>query len=72
MKEKIYEIVVYVAPLVAGFITSVVIPFVIQRFTKKYLTKKIDEVNSGTQIEAINKKLARIEKELLEMRGKTK
>lgn len=72
MKEKIYEIVVYVAPLVAGFITSVVIPFVIQRFTKKYLTKKIDEVNSGTQIEAINKKLARIEKELLEMRGKTR
>ena len=41
MKEKIMEIIIYVAPLAAGFITSVVIPFIIKRFSIKSLEKKI-------------------------------
>ena len=72
MKEKIMEIVVYLAPLVAGFITSVVIPYIIKRFTVNSLQKRINEVNEGSQFEIINKKIDRIENEILEMRGKRK
>lgn len=72
MKEKIYETVVYVAPLVAGFITSVVIPFVIQRFTKKYLIKKINEVSEAKEFKEIKEELKEIKREILEMRGKRK
>lgn len=72
MEEKIMEIIVYVAPLVAGFITSILIPFLIKRFSVKYLKKRIDEVNEGKELQEINKKLDRIEKEILEMRGKRK
>ena len=66
------EIIIYVAPLAAGFITSVVIPFIIKRFSIKSLEKKINEVNSGKELEDINKKLDKIENEILEMRGKRK
>lgn len=72
MKEKIMEIIIYVAPLAAGFITSVVIPFIIKRFSIKSLEKKINEVNSGKELEDINKKLDKIENEILEMMGKRK
>ena len=72
MEEKIIEIVNYVAPLVAGFITSILIPFIIKRFSIKSLEKKINEVNSGKQLENVNERLDRIEKEILEMRGKRK
>lgn len=72
MEEKIMEIIVYVAPLVAGFITSILIPFLIKRFSVKYLKKRIDEVNEGKELQEVNKKLDRIEKEILEMRGKRK
>lgn len=72
MKEQIYEIIIYVAPLVAGFITSIIIPLIIQRFSKKYLQKKIDEVNEGKELKEIKKELADIKKEILEMRGKIK
>lgn len=72
MEEKIIEIISCVAPLVAGFITSILIPFIIERFTMKILVKKINEVNSGKQLEDINERLDRIEKEILEMRGKRK
>lgn len=72
MKEQIYEIIVYVAPLVAGFITSTVIPLIIQRFSKKYLQKKINELSEGEQLKEIKKELSNIKKEILEMRGKAK
>ena len=72
MEEKIIEIINYVAPLVAGFITSILIPFIIKRFSIKSLEKKINEVNSGKQLENVNERLDRIEKEILEMRGKRK
>lgn len=72
MKEKIMEIIVYVAPLVAGFITSVLIPFIIKKFSIKSLEKKINEVNEPNQLKEIKEELAEIKKEILEMRGKTK
>lgn len=70
MKEQIVELIQYVAPLVAGFVTSILIPFLIKRVSVKSLKDKIDEVNSGKQLEEINTKLTKIENEILEMRGK--
>lgn len=70
--EKIYDLIIYIAPLVAGFITSTVIPLVIKKFAMGKFADKINEVNSGKQFEDINKKLSKIENEILEMRGKTK
>lgn len=72
MKEKIMEIIVYCAPLVSGFITSIFIPFLIKKWSIRRLQKKIDEINSGKQLEDINKQLKEIHKEILEMRGKRK
>lgn len=72
MKEKIYDVIVYIAPLVAGFITSIVIPFIIARFSKKHLQKKIDEVNEANELKKIKEELAAIKKEIFEMRGKRK
>ena len=66
------KFIIYVAPLVAGFITSVLIPFLIKRFSIKSLEKRINEVNEGKEFQEINKRLDRIEKEILEMRGKRK
>ena len=70
--EKIYDLLVFIAPLVAGFITSIIIPFLTKRFTIKKFTDKIEEVNSGKEFEIINKKLDSIQNEILIMRGKKK
>lgn len=72
MKEKIIELAVYAAPLVAGFITSIVIPIVIKKTSLKYLKKKIEEVNEAKELREIKEELKVIKKEILEMRGKTK
>lgn len=72
MKEQIYEIIIFIAPIIAGFITSIAIPLIIYKFTKKYFKKKIDEINEGEQIKDIKKELSDIKKEILEMRGKRK
>lgn len=72
MKEKIIEIIVYIAPLIAGFITSIIIPLVTKSITVKYLKRKIDDVNEAEQFKDIKKELASIKREILEMRGKLK
>ena len=70
--EKIYDLVAFIAPLVAGFVTSVLIPFLIKRFTMKKFTDKIEEVNSGKEFKNINEKLDSIQNEILIMRSKKK
>ena len=72
MKEQIYQIIVFIAPLIAGFITSILIPLIIKRFAKKSLQKRIDEVNEGQEFKEIKRELADIKREILEMRGKRK
>ena len=47
MSETIKEIIVWAAPIVAGFITSVLIPTIIEKIVMKRLQTKINEVNSG-------------------------
>lgn len=70
MIEQIKEIVVYAAPLVAGFITSIVIPLIIKKATVKKLEKKIDEINASSDYKTIQKQLYELKKELYEIRGK--
>lgn len=70
MKDQIIELIQYIAPLAAGFVASILIPFLIKRVSVKRLKDKIDEINSGKQLEEINTKLTKIENEILEMRGK--
>lgn len=72
MSETIKEIIVWAAPIVAGFITSVLIPTIIEKVVMKRLQTKIDEVNSGTEFKEVKKELAEIKKEVLLLRGKRK
>lgn len=72
MKEEIMRIVVFAAPLVAGFITSVLIPVITKKIVVNYLKKKIDEVNESKQIKDVKCELNEIKREILEMRGKRK
>ena len=72
MNETIKEIVVWAAPIVAGFITSVLIPAIIEKVAMKRLQTKIDEVNSGAEFKEVKKELAEIKKEVLLLRGKRK
>lgn len=70
--EIVKDLLVYLAPIIAGFITSVLIPFLIKRVTMKSLQKKINDVSPTKEMKDIKEKLVSIEKELLELRGKRK
>ena len=72
MKEQIIEIITYLAPIVAGFITSVVIPFLVKKVSVASLEKKINAISEPEHYKRIEKELAEIKREILEMRGKTK
>lgn len=72
MKELIMEIVAYIAPIIMGIFTSIVIPCVIKKQSLKSLQKKIDEVNEQKEFKDVKKELAEIKREILEMRGKIK
>lgn len=60
------------AIFLAGLITSVVIPLAIEKFAKKKLAKKIEEVSEAKQLKEVKEELREIKKEILEMRGKRK
>lgn len=70
--ETLKSIIVYAAPLVAGFITSVVIPFIIKKWSVRKLEKRIDEISESEQLKSINNRLLSIERNIQEMRGKRK
>ena len=70
MKEKIIEIITISAPLIAGVITSVVIPIVVKVQSLKHLKSKIDEISEPNQLKDIKEELKEVHKEILEMRGK--
>lgn len=72
MNENIKQFLAWAAPIVAGFITTVLIPAFIERTTVRRLQKKINEVNSGAEFKEVKKELKEIKKEILEMRGKRK
>lgn len=72
MSETVKQIITWAAPIVAGFITSVLIPTIIEKIVMKRLQTKIDEVNSGAEFREMKKELAEIKKEVLLLRGKRK
>lgn len=72
MKEQIIQYVTALAPIVAGFITSVLIPLLVEKFSIKHLRKRIEEINEAQKLKEITHKLNAIENEILEMRGKRK
>lgn len=72
MLETIKEIFIFVAPIVAGCITSIIIPFLIKRITVKSLKKKIDDTQPTKELQSIDERLTSIEREILELRGKRK
>ena len=72
MKDLILQIINYLAPTIAGFITSILIPHLIKKRTIKKLEQRIEEVNEGKALRDIKTELAEIKKEILIMRGKVK
>lgn len=72
MKEQIIEIITISAPLIAGVITSVIIPIVVKVQSLKHLKSKIDEISEPKQLKDIKEELELVHKEILEMRGKRK
>lgn len=72
MSETVKQIIAWAAPIVAGFITSVLIPTIIEKVVMKRLQTKINEVNSGAEFREMKKELAEIKKEVLLLRGKRK
>lgn len=72
MENKIIEIVTWVAPIAAGFVTSTVIPFLIKKIAMRKLEKKINEIGEMSNMKSIEKRLDDINNQLLEMRGKRK
>ena len=72
MEDKIMEVINWIAPIAAGFVTSTVLPFLIKKISMKKLEKKIDEIGKNSDIKMIQNRLDEINNQLLEMRGKKK
>ena len=72
MREQIIDIIRQIAPLVAGFITSTLLPALISRWSVSKLRTKIDNVKSTETEREILNKLNSIEDQLLQLRGKRK
>ena len=70
--ESIKELLVMIAPLVAGFITSTLLPALISKWSVGKLKNKLDEVDKSKTDKEIIQRLDRIENEILEIRGKRK
>lgn len=55
--EHVKEIILMAAPMVAGFVTSILIPFLIKRIAVKKLENSIEDIKNLNEIKLINKKL---------------
>lgn len=72
MPDYIVDLLKEIAPLVAGFITSTLLPALISRWSVKRLGKRIDSVERSATDKEILERLDRIENEVLMLRGKRK
>ena len=72
MREQIIDLIRQIAPLVAGFITSTLLPALISRWSVGKLRTKIDNVKSTETEREILNRLNSIEDQLLQLRGKRK
>lgn len=72
MPDYIVDLLKEIAPLLAGFITSTLLPALISRWSVKRLGKRIDSVKKSATDKEVLERLERIENELLILRGKRK
>lgn len=72
MKEKIIEIIIYVAPFVLEFVSFLCIVHKLKTKILNIFQKKIEEVNEAKEFKDMKEKLNKIHNEILEMRGKRK
>lgn len=72
MPDYIADLLKEIAPLVAGFITSTLLPALISRWSVKKLDKRINSVERSATDKEILERLDRIENEILILRGKRK
>lgn len=72
MNETLMQILNFAAPLAVGIVTSTCVPSIIGSMIKKKFDKVISDMVNDTKYNSIEKRLDRIEKEILEMRGKVK
>lgn len=72
MPDYIVDVLKEIAPLLAGFITSTLLPALIGRWSVKRLGKRIDSVKKSATDKEVLERLERIENELLILRGKRK
>lgn len=70
--EKVVELVGFVAPLLAGFMTSVLIPLIIKKVSLRSIETKIENISPIKEIKELRKEIAEVKREILQMRGKTK
>ena len=72
MKEQLIDLLRQIAPIIAGFITSTLLPALISRWSVSKLKTKIDDVKSTATERDIINRLERIEDQILQLRGKRK
>ena len=72
MTDIVKEIIVWASPIVAGFITSVLIPFIIKKVAVKHLKEKIEEVSPTKEYKELKDEISELKKEILALRGKRK
>lgn len=72
MEEKIVEVITTYAPLVATVVATVISSIAIIRNAIKKLKLEIKTIEPSEKDKDITNRLARIENEILEMRGKRK
>lgn len=64
------EIIIMIAPSLAGTSAVTLISIIVGSFLKKLLKKKVDEVSENAEFEKVHKELAEIKEVLNKIRGK--
>ena len=72
MQELIFKIIAWLAPTIAGVISTIVIPCVTKRVCTHIAQRKIDEMKPSKMHEEEMKLLQEMREEILVLRGKKK
>lgn len=67
---SIQQIILMVAPSLAGVSATTIISIILGRFIKKKLKAKIDEVGENAEFKKINSKIDRLQGDMNEIRGR--
>lgn len=77
MPDYIVDLLKQLAPLIAGFITSTLLPALISRWSVNRLGKKIDSIERSaidrellSEVKALKREVSELKEEVLILRGK--